>query len=203
MINRLIIPKVRPPVTMALIVRTPTIQPAASTIKGVIQIIYHYNAPLPTTAAGLSEYYAGNGYHVPTAKSDLSSTLSSETLSMSTSASTIRTTASSSTIAITSRTEPTTPSLRFATAFQNKSTTLLSTSAALPPTHQVVSSGLSSSIKAGVGVGVPVGISTVGLLLYFSMRQLRRRSRRNQAYASTLTDAEVTPPGSRRYDNLS
>ena len=78
--------------------------------------------------------------------------------------------------------------------------TLLSTSAALPPTHQIASSGLSSSIKAGIGVGVPVGISTVGLLLYFSIRQLRRRPRTDQVHAGTLTDAERTPPGSRRYE---
>ena len=53
---------------------------------------------------------------------------------------------------------------------------------------------------AVVGVGVPVGISTVGLLLYFSIRQLRRRPRGDQAHAGTLTDADVTPPGSRRYE---
>ena len=78
--------------------------------------------------------------------------------------------------------------------------TLLSTSAVLPPAHQTASAGLSSSTKAGVGVGVPVGISTVGLLLYFSIRQLRRRPRGNQAHAGTLTDVEVTPPGSRRFE---
>ena len=119
---------------------------------------------------------------------------------MSTSASITRATAASLTMAITSGTEPTTPSLSPATASQRKSTTLLSTSAALPPTHQFVSSGLSSSTKAGIGVGVPVGISTVGLLLYFSIRQLRRRPRRDQTYAGTLTDAEVIPLGSRRYE---
>ena len=45
-----------------------------------------------------------------------------------------------------------------------------------------------------------MGISAIGLLLYFSMRQLRRRPQKDLVHADVLRNAEVTPPGSRRYE---
>ena len=45
-----------------------------------------------------------------------------------------------------------------------------------------------------------MGISAIGLLLYFSIRQLRRRPRKDLVHTNILRNAEVTPPGSRRYE---
>ena len=62
-------------------------------------------------------------------------------------------------------------------------------------------SGLNSSTKAAVGLGVTVGISLAGVLLYFLVRrQLRRQDQRDMVQAGTSTNAEVTPPGSKRYE---
>ena len=44
-----------------------------------------------------------------------------------------------------------------------------------------------------------MGASAVGLLLYFSIRHLRRRPRRDPALTTTLRNVE-TPPGSKRYE---
>lgn len=70
----------------------------------------------------------------------------------------------------------------------------------LHPVKASAPSGLNSSTKAGVGVGVTVGASLVGVLLYFLVRRLRRQHKRDIAHAGTSTNAEVTPPGSRRYE---
>ena len=62
-------------------------------------------------------------------------------------------------------------------------------------------SRLNLSTKAGVGVGVTVGVSLAGTLLYFLVRRLRRQHQRDTVHAGTSTNAEViTPPGSRRYE---
>ena len=150
--------------------------------QGVSQIIYHYSAPLPTTAAGLSEFYAANGYQVATVTSSFSDTLSTNALSSCTSVSTSGTTAPS-TSAIASQTKPTAPPSTSAARLEH-------------PTQNVASSALSSSTKVGLGVGVAAGVSLAGLLLYFLVRQLRRPGRRDKAHA-TSTNAPLV---SRRYE---
>ena len=45
-----------------------------------------------------------------------------------------------------------------------------------------------------------MGMSLAGILLYFLVRRLRRQHKRDIAYASTSTNAEVKPPGSRRFE---
>ena len=59
--------------------------------------------------------------------------------------------------------------------------------------------GLSSSTKAGIGVGVTVGVSLAGILLYFLVRRLRRQYQRDMVHTGTSTNADVKPPGRRRY----
>ena len=142
------------------------------------QIDFHYDAPLPTIAAGLSEYYARNGYQ---ASSD---TLSTNTLSTFTSAP-LSITGQFQTTTITSQIRP---------------TVLASLSTAVPSIHQIASSELNSSAKAGLGVGVGLGVSIVGLLLYFSVRWLRRRSRRDLKRTINLRNPTVKMPGSERFE---
>ena len=64
----------------------------------------------------------------------------------------------------------------------------------------MATSGLNSSAKAGIGVGVTVGVSLASMLLYFLVRRLRRQHERDMVYADTSTNAEVESPGSRRYE---
>ena len=64
----------------------------------------------------------------------------------------------------------------------------------------MATSELSSRTKAGVGVGVTVGVSLAGILLYFLVRRLRKQHQRDIVHAGTSTNAEVEPPGSRRYE---
>lgn len=50
-----------------------------------------------------------------------------------------------------------------------------------------------------------MGVSLAGILLYFLVRRLRRQHKRDIAHAGTstnaeVTNAEVTPPDSRRYE---
>ena len=45
-----------------------------------------------------------------------------------------------------------------------------------------------------------MGVSLAGILLYFLVRWLRRQQQRNIVPTGTLTNAEVEPPGSRRYE---
>ena len=145
--------------------------------QGVSQIVYHYKSPLPTAVTGLSDFYAANGYQIATVPSSFSDTLSTNALSVSTSVSSVGTTAS-----------PTEP------------TALPSIFPAEPSTHETASSALSSSTKADVGVGVAVGVSLAGGLLYFLIRRLRRQPQRDMAHAGTSTNAGVTMSGSRRYE---
>ena len=155
--------------------------------QGIRQISYHYIDPLPTIAASLSEFYAANDYQVASVTSSSSNTLSTDALSISisTSISPTKTTAPPSTSAI---------------ASQTRSTALPSTSSDRPPTDQGIAiSGLSSSTKAGIGVGVTVGASLAGTLLYFLVRRLRRQYQRDMVHTGTSTNAEVKPPGLRRY----
>lgn len=156
--------------------------------QGVSQIVYHYNAPLPATVTGLSEFYAANGYQIPTVPSSFSDTQSANALSVSTSVSLAGTTAST---------------LHFAAASATEPTALPSISAAEPSTHETASAALSSSTKADVGVGVAVGVSLAVVLLYFLVRRLRRQPQRDMAHAGTSTNAGVTISGSRHYENPS
>ena len=134
---------------------------------------------------GLSDFYAANGYQITTVPSSFSGTLSTNSLSISTSVSLVGTTVSS---------------LHFATASPTEPTALPSISAAEPPTHEVTSSALNSSTKAGVGVGVAVGFLLAGVLLYFLVRRLQRQPQRDITHAGTSTDAGVTISGSRLYE---
>ena len=44
-----------------------------------------------------------------------------------------------------------------------------------------------------------MGVSLAGILLYFLVRRLRRQRQRDMVHAGTSTNAEVKPPGSKRY----
>lgn len=64
----------------------------------------------------------------------------------------------------------------------------------------MATSGLNTRTKAGVGVGVTVGVSLAGIILYFLLRRLRRQHQRDTVHAGTSTNAVVEPLGSRRYE---
>lgn len=64
----------------------------------------------------------------------------------------------------------------------------------------MATSGLNSSTKAGIGVGVTVGVSLAAIPLYFLVLRLRRQQKKDIAHAGTSTNADVEPPGSRRYE---
>ena len=121
--------------------------------------------------------------------SSSSSTPSKKTFSISTSVSSTRNTAPPSTSAIASQTQST------------ASTALPSTPPDRAPTNQgTATSGLSSRTKAVVGVGVTVGVSLAGILLYFLVRRLRRQHQSDIVHPGASTNAEIEPPGSRRYE---
>ena len=63
----------------------------------------------------------------------------------------------------------------------------------------MAASGLNPSTKTGIGVGVTVGVSLTGILLYFLVRRLRRQQQRDMVHTGTSTKAEVVPLRSRRY----
>lgn len=44
-----------------------------------------------------------------------------------------------------------------------------------------------------------MGMSLAGILLYFLVRRLRRQYQRDMVHTGTSTNAEVKPPGLRRY----
>ena len=66
----------------------------------------------------------------------------------------------------------------------------------------MATSGPNSSTKAAIGVGVTVGLSLAGILLYVLVRRLLRRQQHqsNIVHAGTSTNAEVKPPRSKRYE---
>ena len=147
------------------------------------EITYHYSAPLPTIVADISEFYVANGY---TITSSSSNTLSIDTLSISTSISLAENTAPSSTSIVT---------------YQTKSTAISTTSSDRPPTDQEMpTSGLNSSMKAGIGVGVTVGVSLATILVYFLIRRLRSQHQRDIVHTGTSTNPEIKPRGSKRYE---
>ena len=45
-----------------------------------------------------------------------------------------------------------------------------------------------------------MGVSLAGILLYFLVRRLRRQHQSDIVHPGTWTNAEVEPPGSRRYE---
>ena len=152
--------------------------------QGIREIHYHYTAPFPTIAASLSEFYAANAYQIATIMSSSSNTLSTNTLSISTSRSPTRSTPSTSTI-----------------SSQTKSTASPSATSERPPIDQrKATSGLNPSTKVGIGVGVILGVSLIGTLLYFLVHRRRRQHQRSIVHAGTSINADIEWPGSRRYE---
>ncbi|KAM0803702.1 hypothetical protein BDR22DRAFT_960777 [Usnea florida] len=156
--------------------------------QGITEIIYHYNSsPLPTDAASLSAFYAANDYQVATVTSRLADTPLTTVVSLSNGGfkTEIMAPPSTSTPALVSPTNP--------AAASSTPSNKLTTDQDPPP------SGLKSSAKAGIGVGVAVGgVSLAGIMLYILMRRQRRQ--RDTVQAETLVNAEARPPESQRYE---
>ena len=161
--------------------------------QGIKEIRYNYTAPLPSIAASLSEFYSANGYQIAT----ITSTQPTQTLSVSTSVSPKTNTAPPSTSTIASQTKP----IALSPAFSTEAIALPSTSSDKPPTDQrSATSGLNSSKRAALGVGITVGVSLAGIVLYLLVRRLRRQHQRDRVHSGTSTDAEVILLGSERYE---
>ncbi|MCJ1423085.1 hypothetical protein MMC29_000966 [Sticta canariensis] len=120
---------------------------------GKKEILFHYISPLPTIVKDLTSFYSLAGYSLP------SSTTSSSGATVSTSPTS---TASASASSL-SRPESSSPQ-QFS-----------SPSSSSNPKPNSADPGLSSSAKAGIGIGVSLGALLVGLAILV----LRRRRRRN------------------------
>lgn len=136
---------------------------------GKTEILFHYGHAVPSAIVDLSAYYSSAGYSLP-----FSTTSSSKTSISTTSLSTA---SSVSEVLPSAASTPRTGSL-----------TLKQPTPSVTSAPNSTDSGLSSSAKVGIGLGIPLGVS---LLLCPAIIFLRRHRKKN-----TTLDIPETPPQS-------